>query len=326
MDDDSDVRDHLNAFRKINKELLNAEAKINEEDLAIILLSSLPSAYETLRTTLLVREDTLTVDEQAVEIRLVTKKQFFMKTEKWMAAISEEMELLHKYYVGVVKLPKKVKTIGCKWVFRKKEVVFEKEVQNFEMKDLGAAKKIFLMEISRDIQSKKQCITQKKYIQIVLQRSSMLDAKLVNTPLVAHFKLSHNLALVFSMRWSLCQKCRMTMQLDVLYYAGNLDSRSSMTSYVSILCGRLFCWRSVLQSALALSATEANYVAVTEASKEALWLKGLVKEQVFNQVGILLHCDSENGIHLTKNHIHHARIKQLMCDIIRSGSGLLLEK
>ncbi|KAK2983908.1 hypothetical protein RJ640_020204 [Escallonia rubra] len=63
MDDGSDIRDHLNAFSKIPTKLLNVEVKIDEEDLAIILLSSLPSAYETLRTTLLVGKDTLTVDE-----------------------------------------------------------------------------------------------------------------------------------------------------------------------------------------------------------------------------------------------------------------------
>ncbi|KAK3018222.1 hypothetical protein RJ639_002756 [Escallonia herrerae] len=45
MDDGSEIRDHLNAFSKITTELLNVEVKIDEEDLAIILLSSLPSTY-----------------------------------------------------------------------------------------------------------------------------------------------------------------------------------------------------------------------------------------------------------------------------------------
>ncbi|KAK2979775.1 hypothetical protein RJ640_016307 [Escallonia rubra] len=63
MDDSSNIIDHLNAFSKITTELLNVEVKIDEEDLVIILLSSLPLAYETLRTTLLIGKDTLTVDE-----------------------------------------------------------------------------------------------------------------------------------------------------------------------------------------------------------------------------------------------------------------------
>ncbi|KAK3016391.1 hypothetical protein RJ639_007369 [Escallonia herrerae] len=81
----------------------------------------------------------------------------------------------------------------------------------------------------------------------------------------------------------------------------DLDSRRSMTGYVITFCGGPICWRSVLQSTSSLSATEAEYMTVTEASKKALWLKGLVEELDFKQGGILLHCDSQSAIHLAKN-------------------------
>ncbi|KAK2974847.1 hypothetical protein RJ640_027898 [Escallonia rubra] len=68
MDNGSDIRDHLNALSKITMELANVQVKISKEDLAIILLSSLPSAYEILRTTLLVGKDTLTVDEETTTL------------------------------------------------------------------------------------------------------------------------------------------------------------------------------------------------------------------------------------------------------------------
>jgi hypothetical protein len=63
MDDDIDVRDHLNKFNKCVTELLNVDVKIEDEDKAIMLLSSLPKSYETLVTTLLVGKSTLTVNE-----------------------------------------------------------------------------------------------------------------------------------------------------------------------------------------------------------------------------------------------------------------------
>ncbi|KAK3027969.1 hypothetical protein RJ639_039436 [Escallonia herrerae] len=68
-------------------------------------------------------------------------------------------------------------------------------------------------------------------------------------------------------------------------YAGDLDSRRSTTGYVFTFYGGPICWKSVLQSTTALSTTEAEYMALTEAAKEALWLKGLVEELGFKQRG-----------------------------------------
>ncbi|KAK9715445.1 hypothetical protein RND81_06G165700 [Saponaria officinalis] len=60
----------------------------------------------------------------------------------------------------------------------------------FDMKDLGPAKKILGMEISRDRQAGKLLLSQKKYILKMIDRFNLKDCKLVNTPLAAHFKLS----------------------------------------------------------------------------------------------------------------------------------------
>jgi len=50
----------------------------------------------------------------------------------------------------------------------------------FEMKDLGAAKKILGMEIKRDRKANRLFLTQKKYLEIVLERSGMNDAEAVS--------------------------------------------------------------------------------------------------------------------------------------------------
>jgi len=59
----------------------------------------------------------------------------------------------------------------------------------FEMKDLGAAKQILGMRISRDEQGGTLQLFQAEYIRKVLQRFNMRDAKPVRTPLVSHFRL-----------------------------------------------------------------------------------------------------------------------------------------
>ena len=62
------------------------------------------------------------------------------------------------------------------------------------MKDLGAAKKIFGMEILRDRHADKLYLSQEGYIEKVLHRFNMKNAKPVSTPLATHFRLSSALS------------------------------------------------------------------------------------------------------------------------------------
>ena len=94
-------------------------------------------------------------------------------------------------------------------------------------------------------------------------------------------------------------------------YAGNIDDRRSTTGYVFTLSGGPIYWRSTLQSLVAMSTTEVEYMAVAEAAKEALWLKGLVKVLGLNQGGVQLHCDSQSAIYLAKHQVYHARTKHI---------------
>jgi hypothetical protein len=57
----------------------------------------------------------------------------------------------------------------------------------FEMKDLGAAKKILGMEITRDKKSGLLFLSQHCYIQKVLHHFNMHDSKPVSTPIAPHF-------------------------------------------------------------------------------------------------------------------------------------------
>ena len=60
----------------------------------------------------------------------------------------------------------------------------------FDMKDLGAAKKILGMEIYRDRTQKRLFLSQKDYIQKILVRFGMADSKPISTPLSEKEKLS----------------------------------------------------------------------------------------------------------------------------------------
>jgi hypothetical protein len=75
-------------------------------------------------------------------------------------------------------------------------------------------------------------------------------------------------------------------------YAGDLDDRRSTIGYVFTLTGGPICWKFMIQSMVAMSTTEVEYMAAAEVAKEALWLTGLVKELGIQQGGVSLHCDS----------------------------------
>ena len=76
--------------------------------------------------------------------------------------------------------------------------------------------------------------------------------------------------------------------------AGNVDIRRSTIGYVYTLGGTAVSWGSQLQKIVALSTTEAEYVAITEASKEMVWLQSFLEELGKKQEDNVLYCDSQS--------------------------------
>lgn len=58
-------------------------------------------------------------------------------------------------------------------------------------------------------------------------------------------------------------------------YAGDPETRKSITGYVIKYCGRPVSWCSKKQPVVALLTTEAEYISATECCKELLYLKGV---------------------------------------------------
>lgn len=94
-------------------------------------------------------------------------------------------------------------------------------------------------------------------------------------------------------------------------YSGDPYKRRSVTGFVFTFGGTAISWKSGLQKVLALSTTEAEYIALSEASKEAIWLRNLVGEFGYKQEAVELFCDSESAIALSKNNVHHERTKHV---------------
>jgi len=69
--------------------------------------------------------------------------------------------------------------------------------------------------------------------------------------------------------------------------------------------------KTELQDTIALSTTEAEYMVVVVASKEALWLRGLVETFSIIHDSIQVYCDNQSAIHLAKDHKYHKRTKHI---------------
>ena len=75
-------------------------------------------------------------------------------------------------------------------------------------------------------------------------------------------------------------------------YTGDVDSKRSMIRYVFALGGSIVSWKVTLQPLLTLSTTEAEYMALTKAVKEGIWLKGLVSDLGIHHNQASLYYDS----------------------------------
>jgi hypothetical protein len=74
--------------------------------------------------------------------------------------------------------------------------VLEKKLANsFVMNDLGVAKKILGMRITRNRKNHKLTLSQGEYLEKVLERFRMQNEKIVSTPLASHLKLTKEMCL-----------------------------------------------------------------------------------------------------------------------------------
>jgi len=62
MTEEADFNQHIDEFNKLMKELDSLEVRIEEEEKALLLLSSLPSSFGKIMTTLLFGKDSLRLD------------------------------------------------------------------------------------------------------------------------------------------------------------------------------------------------------------------------------------------------------------------------
>lgn len=95
-------------------------------------------------------------------------------------------------------------------------------------------------------------------------------------------------------------------------YGGDLDDRTSTSGCVLLCSSGSISWFSRKQECTSLSTTESEFVAASEAAKEATWIRSLLKEiRRREQEPIPLLCDNQGAIRCAHNPELHRKMKHI---------------
>lgn len=240
--------------------------------------------------------------------------------------------------------------------------------KNFKMKDLGSLH--YCLGISVEQHEDGIKLSQKQYIEKLLERYGLQDANPVSTPMDLNVKLVANdgsnpvevakyQSVVGSLLYAavatrpdisqavgvlsrfnsaptqthltaakrVLRYLKGTVNLGLQYkegensevtgysdadWAREMDNRRSTTGNVFIMSGGPISWLSQRQSIVALSTAEAEYVALSSACQEAVWLQRLLTD-IHGDVGkpITIKEDNQGAIAIAKNPVGHKRTKHI---------------
>lgn len=95
-------------------------------------------------------------------------------------------------------------------------------------------------------------------------------------------------------------------------WAGDIGDRKSTSGYVFLLGGAAISWKSSKQTCVALSTAEAEYIALSAASQEAVWLQQLFSDLLNERIQeTVIFEDNQLAICLAKNQQVHGRSKHI---------------
>ena len=241
--------------------------------------------------------------------------------------------------------------------------------KHFKMKDLGSLH--FCLGVNIEQTEEGLTLSQKQYIEKLLERYGLQDANPVSTPMDLNVKLVaddghskpvdriryqsmigsllyaavatrpdisqavgalskfssaptevHLTAVKRVLRYlkgtiSLSLQYKHTVNSEIVGFsdadwASDIDSRHSTTGNVFMLSGGAICWLSQKQSTVAVCTAESEYIALSSAAQEAVWLRRLLmdlREDCTQPLTIME--DNQGAIAMTSNPVQHTRTKHI---------------
>ena len=95
-------------------------------------------------------------------------------------------------------------------------------------------------------------------------------------------------------------------------FAGDATTRRSTAGFVFLIGDAPISWRSKLQSSVALSTTESEYIALSHATQEAAYLRQLLHELgATDDKPTVIYEDNQAAIAIANNEQYHGRLKHI---------------
>ena len=85
----------------------------------------------------------------------------------------------------------------------------------------------------------------------------------------------------------------------------------SVTGYFFKLANSIILWRSHAQKTIALSSTEAKYMVISDCSRQAIWIKTLIKELGIKIRSIPIYGDNQGSIFIASNAVQESCTKHI---------------
>ena len=95
-------------------------------------------------------------------------------------------------------------------------------------------------------------------------------------------------------------------------WAGSAVNRKSTSGYCFNTGLAMISWSSRKQGSIAQSTAEAEYIATSDACKEAVWLRKLLSDLFKGKLdSTIIHCNNQSCIKLSENPVFHDRLKHI---------------
>ncbi|GKE07492.1 retrovirus-related pol polyprotein from transposon TNT 1-94 [Tanacetum coccineum] len=261
-----------------------------------------------------------------------------LESDKWLAAMNVEMQSIKDNQVwDLVDLPPNGKTVGSKWLFKKKTdtdgnihtykahirairiliaitAFYDYEIWQMDVKTAflngHLSKEVYVVQpegASTPAEVKR--MQRVPYASVV---GSIMYVVRCTLPDVA---FAQNMTSRFQqnpgeLHWTavknIMKYLRNTKDMFLVY--GDVDDTKSQTGYVFVLNGGVVDWKSIKQSIHANSSAETKYIAASNASKEVVWIRKFI-----------------SGLRITKGARHYRAKVHYLREVIEF-SDIVLEK